>query len=167
MKCWTIGMTNTLKKVSEVSEKNIWLCFHLDGTGGWNSEGCQVSPESSDNRTVCLCNHLTHFGILMVRWLCCVFIMVNMRPWVSLYTESIHLFSFRTYQALQHKLITRTQGFWLSSPTLDVVCLLSSRQLPFSPTSHLSECLDLKRFEVSLCFIAEASLVLYVTQMSL
>uniref|UniRef100_A0A673LLX8 Adhesion G-protein coupled receptor G6 n=1 Tax=Sinocyclocheilus rhinocerous TaxID=307959 RepID=A0A673LLX8_9TELE len=33
--------------------------------GGWNSEGCEVSPESNSNRTVCLCNHLTHFGILM------------------------------------------------------------------------------------------------------
>ncbi|XP_058612250.1 adhesion G-protein coupled receptor G6 isoform X8 [Onychostoma macrolepis] len=36
-----------------------------DRTGGWNSEGCEVSPESNSNRTVCLCNHLTHFGILM------------------------------------------------------------------------------------------------------
>ncbi|XP_051732508.1 adhesion G-protein coupled receptor G6 isoform X10 [Ctenopharyngodon idella] len=36
-----------------------------DRTGGWNSEGCLVSPESNSNRTVCLCNHLTHFGILM------------------------------------------------------------------------------------------------------
>ncbi|XP_050995021.1 adhesion G-protein coupled receptor G6 isoform X9 [Labeo rohita] len=36
-----------------------------DRTGGWSSEGCEVSPESNSNRTVCLCNHLTHFGILM------------------------------------------------------------------------------------------------------
>lgn len=35
------------------------------GNGGWSSEGCMVSEDSSDNRTVCLCNHLTHFGILM------------------------------------------------------------------------------------------------------
>ncbi|XP_077076264.1 adhesion G-protein coupled receptor G6 isoform X29 [Siphateles boraxobius] len=40
--------------------------FNLQNhTGGWNSEGCEVSPESNSNRTVCLCNHLTHFGILM------------------------------------------------------------------------------------------------------
>ncbi|KAK7150997.1 hypothetical protein R3I93_012056 [Phoxinus phoxinus] len=40
--------------------------FNLQNhTGGWNSEGCEVSPESNINRTVCLCNHLTHFGILM------------------------------------------------------------------------------------------------------
>ncbi|TRY98134.1 hypothetical protein DNTS_028489 [Danionella cerebrum] len=36
-----------------------------DHTGAWNSEGCEVGPESNSNRTVCLCNHLTHFGILM------------------------------------------------------------------------------------------------------
>ncbi|KAL2081832.1 hypothetical protein ACEWY4_021650 [Coilia grayii] len=42
-----------------------WDFTVKNGTGGWNSEGCQVSPDSSDNRTVCLCNHLTHFGILM------------------------------------------------------------------------------------------------------
>ncbi|KAK3506641.1 hypothetical protein QTP70_011248 [Hemibagrus guttatus] len=34
-------------------------------TGGWNSEGCRVSPESNSNKTVCLCDHLTHFGVLM------------------------------------------------------------------------------------------------------
>uniref|UniRef100_A0A671MSA7 Adhesion G-protein coupled receptor G6 n=1 Tax=Sinocyclocheilus anshuiensis TaxID=1608454 RepID=A0A671MSA7_9TELE len=39
--------------------------FSLQNEGGWNSEGCEVSPESNSNRTVCLCNHLTHFGILM------------------------------------------------------------------------------------------------------
>ncbi|XP_046729418.1 adhesion G-protein coupled receptor G6 isoform X3 [Silurus meridionalis] len=46
------------------------LCVFWDfsienGTGGWNSEGCKVSPESNSNRTICLCNHLTHFGVLM------------------------------------------------------------------------------------------------------
>ncbi|XP_056337041.1 adhesion G-protein coupled receptor G6 isoform X8 [Danio aesculapii] len=34
-------------------------------SGGWNSDGCEVGPDSNSNRTVCLCNHLTHFGILM------------------------------------------------------------------------------------------------------
>ncbi|XP_067338140.1 adhesion G-protein coupled receptor G6 isoform X5 [Channa argus] len=33
-------------------------------SGGWNSEGCNVLSSTS-NRTVCLCDHLTHFGILM------------------------------------------------------------------------------------------------------
>ncbi|XP_061602265.1 adhesion G-protein coupled receptor G6 isoform X2 [Cololabis saira] len=35
------------------------------GDGGWNKSGCSVSAESTSNRTICLCNHLTHFGILM------------------------------------------------------------------------------------------------------
>ncbi|XP_072296710.1 adhesion G-protein coupled receptor G6 isoform X2 [Eucyclogobius newberryi] len=42
-----------------------WDFTMKNGAGGWNSEGCHVSEESSRNKTVCLCNHLTHFGILM------------------------------------------------------------------------------------------------------
>lgn len=42
-----------------------WDFTMKDGAGGWNREGCQVSTESSSNKTICLCNHLTHFGILM------------------------------------------------------------------------------------------------------
>ncbi|XP_076873437.1 adhesion G-protein coupled receptor G6 isoform X3 [Brachyhypopomus gauderio] len=42
-----------------------WDFTMMNGTGGWNREGCKVDPESSSNRTVCLCNHLTHFGVLM------------------------------------------------------------------------------------------------------
>ncbi|XP_047674654.1 adhesion G-protein coupled receptor G6 [Tachysurus fulvidraco] len=46
------------------------LCVFWDfsiqnGTGGWNSEGCRVSAQSNSNKTICLCNHLTHFGVLM------------------------------------------------------------------------------------------------------
>ncbi|KAJ8355839.1 hypothetical protein SKAU_G00186330 [Synaphobranchus kaupii] len=39
--------------------------FSIKGGGGWNSDGCAVSPKSNGYKTVCLCNHLTHFGILM------------------------------------------------------------------------------------------------------
>ncbi|XP_066452071.1 adhesion G-protein coupled receptor G6 isoform X3 [Eleutherodactylus coqui] len=36
------------------------------GNGGWSQAGCRVLiNESNANETVCLCNHLTHFGILM------------------------------------------------------------------------------------------------------
>uniref|UniRef100_A0A8C1R7I7 Adhesion G-protein coupled receptor G6 n=1 Tax=Cyprinus carpio TaxID=7962 RepID=A0A8C1R7I7_CYPCA len=45
--------------------KRLCVFWDFNHTGGWNSEGCEVSPESNSNRTVCLCNHLTHFGILM------------------------------------------------------------------------------------------------------
>ncbi|XP_070705940.1 adhesion G-protein coupled receptor G6 [Pempheris klunzingeri] len=46
------------------------LCMFWDfsmngGAGGWNGDGCRASEESSGNKTVCLCDHLTHFGILM------------------------------------------------------------------------------------------------------
>uniref|UniRef100_A0A8C7VBF3 Adhesion G-protein coupled receptor G6 n=1 Tax=Oryzias sinensis TaxID=183150 RepID=A0A8C7VBF3_9TELE len=36
-----------------------------NGDGGWNERGCSVSKESTKNKTICLCNHLTHFGVLM------------------------------------------------------------------------------------------------------
>ncbi|KAM7368291.1 hypothetical protein PAMP_014526 [Pampus punctatissimus] len=36
-----------------------------NGIGGWNGDGCRRSEESTSNKTICLCNHLTHFGILM------------------------------------------------------------------------------------------------------
>ncbi|XP_030200697.1 adhesion G-protein coupled receptor G6 isoform X4 [Gadus morhua] len=42
-----------------------WDFTMKDGDGGWNREGCRVSPLSNHNKTVCLCDHLTHFGILM------------------------------------------------------------------------------------------------------
>ncbi|XP_029705711.1 adhesion G-protein coupled receptor G6 isoform X4 [Takifugu rubripes] len=42
-----------------------WDFSLSDGAGGWNGAGCRVSKESSSNRTICLCDHLTHFGILL------------------------------------------------------------------------------------------------------
>ncbi|XP_042359474.1 LOW QUALITY PROTEIN: adhesion G-protein coupled receptor G6 [Plectropomus leopardus] len=42
-----------------------WDFSMNSGAGGWNSDGCRASRESSSNKTVCLCDHLTHFGILM------------------------------------------------------------------------------------------------------
>ncbi|XP_038582033.1 adhesion G-protein coupled receptor G6 isoform X2 [Micropterus salmoides] len=42
-----------------------WDFSMNNGAGGWNETGCRVSNESTRNRTICLCDHLTHFGILM------------------------------------------------------------------------------------------------------
>ncbi|XP_039563438.1 adhesion G-protein coupled receptor G6 isoform X2 [Passer montanus] len=42
-----------------------WDMSKNGGSGGWNPAGCQVDAESNENETVCLCNHLTHFGVLM------------------------------------------------------------------------------------------------------
>ncbi|KAM9667246.1 adhesion G-protein coupled receptor G6 isoform 2-T2 [Trichechus inunguis] len=33
--------------------------------GGWNTSGCVAYRGSDESETVCLCNHLTHFGVLM------------------------------------------------------------------------------------------------------
>lgn len=35
--------------------------------GGWNTSGCVAHRDSDASETVCLCNHFTHFGVLMVR----------------------------------------------------------------------------------------------------
>ncbi|NXL42341.1 AGRG6 protein, partial [Podilymbus podiceps] len=42
-----------------------WDMNKNGGNGGWNPAGCQVDSESNENETICLCNHLTHFGVLM------------------------------------------------------------------------------------------------------
>ncbi|XP_056261110.1 adhesion G-protein coupled receptor G6 isoform X4 [Seriola aureovittata] len=42
-----------------------WDFSLKNGSGDWNGKGCRVSNESTSNHTICLCNHLTHFGILM------------------------------------------------------------------------------------------------------
>ncbi|NXK53835.1 AGRG6 protein, partial [Chauna torquata] len=42
-----------------------WDMNKNGGNGGWNTTGCKVQAESNENETVCLCNHLTHFGVLM------------------------------------------------------------------------------------------------------
>ncbi|XP_040920038.1 adhesion G-protein coupled receptor G6 isoform X5 [Toxotes jaculatrix] len=42
-----------------------WDFSMNNGRGGWNRDGCFVSEESTSNRTICFCDHLTHFGILM------------------------------------------------------------------------------------------------------
>jgi hypothetical protein len=41
------------------------LLSPADGLGGWNSSGCEVE-ETTVNYTICQCDHLTHFGVLMV-----------------------------------------------------------------------------------------------------
>ncbi|XP_062042836.1 adhesion G-protein coupled receptor G6 isoform X2 [Lepus europaeus] len=33
--------------------------------GGWNTSGCIAHRDSDASETVCLCNHFTHFGVLM------------------------------------------------------------------------------------------------------
>nr|XP_044619151.1 adhesion G-protein coupled receptor G4 [Equus asinus] len=41
-----------------------WDFGSNNGRGGWNSSGCKVK-ETNVNHTICQCDHLTHFGVLM------------------------------------------------------------------------------------------------------
>ncbi|XP_042354504.1 adhesion G-protein coupled receptor G2 isoform X2 [Plectropomus leopardus] len=41
-----------------------WDFTRNDGSGGWNPRGCSVR-NSTDNETICGCNHLTSFAILL------------------------------------------------------------------------------------------------------
>ncbi|XP_060609461.1 adhesion G-protein coupled receptor G6 isoform X3 [Anolis sagrei] len=42
-----------------------WDMNKNKGQGGWNKTGCTLQAASSEDETVCLCSHLTHFGVLM------------------------------------------------------------------------------------------------------
>uniref|UniRef100_A0A4W3HJH8 Adhesion G-protein coupled receptor G6 n=1 Tax=Callorhinchus milii TaxID=7868 RepID=A0A4W3HJH8_CALMI len=51
---------------SEVGPQcTFWDLALNNGSGGWNPKGCRVHPQSNANETICLCDHLTHFGVLM------------------------------------------------------------------------------------------------------
>ncbi|XP_072558698.1 adhesion G-protein coupled receptor G6 isoform X5 [Paramormyrops kingsleyae] len=54
------------KPAASIVKCVFWDFNFKNGSGGWNSGGCSLSrSKSTASRTVCLCNHLTHFGILM------------------------------------------------------------------------------------------------------
>ncbi|XP_072822048.1 adhesion G-protein coupled receptor G6 isoform X5 [Vicugna pacos] len=42
-----------------------WDLNKNEGSGFWNTSGCVAHGDSDASETVCLCNHLTHFGVLM------------------------------------------------------------------------------------------------------
>ena len=45
---------------------NIFLNSEILQNGSWSSRGCKLNEDdSSETRTVCECNHLTHFAILL------------------------------------------------------------------------------------------------------
>ncbi|XP_072231659.1 adhesion G-protein coupled receptor G2-like [Leuresthes tenuis] len=41
-----------------------WNFNKNNGHGGWDDDGCRIH-NSSSNSTTCLCDHLTHFGVLL------------------------------------------------------------------------------------------------------
>uniref|UniRef100_A0A8C7E3F4 Adhesion G-protein coupled receptor G2 n=1 Tax=Naja naja TaxID=35670 RepID=A0A8C7E3F4_NAJNA len=63
------NVTVTLQNIRPIQENLTLRCAFWDfskngGQGSWNSEGC-VLKERTMNETVCSCNHLTSFGILL------------------------------------------------------------------------------------------------------
>uniref|UniRef100_A0A8C3YCD0 Adhesion G-protein coupled receptor G6 n=1 Tax=Catagonus wagneri TaxID=51154 RepID=A0A8C3YCD0_9CETA len=42
-----------------------WDLNKNEGSGFWNTSGCDAHKDSDANQTICLCTHLTHFGVLM------------------------------------------------------------------------------------------------------
>ncbi|XP_067896533.1 adhesion G-protein coupled receptor G2-like isoform X2 [Heterodontus francisci] len=54
---------NQLQNKSDV-QCVFWDFIQNNGTGGWNSDGCKMIQRTV-NETVCECDHLTHFGILL------------------------------------------------------------------------------------------------------
>ncbi|XP_058884007.1 uncharacterized protein LOC117405720 [Acipenser ruthenus] len=59
----------TLKNTRPVQENSTAVCVFWDSTinqgkGGWNEKGCTVLKNTT-NETVCGCNHLTSFAVLM------------------------------------------------------------------------------------------------------
>ncbi|XP_041089040.1 uncharacterized protein LOC121302838 isoform X2 [Polyodon spathula] len=59
----------TLKNTRPVQENSTAVCVFWDSTrnqgkGGWNEDGCSVLKNTT-NETVCGCNHLTSFAVLM------------------------------------------------------------------------------------------------------
>lgn len=57
------------KKGSPLTEDTELLFLPPESFGGWNTSGCVASSDSNAGETICLCNHFTHFGVLMVRGL--------------------------------------------------------------------------------------------------
>uniref|UniRef100_A0A3Q1ITF0 Adhesion G protein-coupled receptor G4b n=1 Tax=Anabas testudineus TaxID=64144 RepID=A0A3Q1ITF0_ANATE len=56
-----VGIT----KGPKTEEVYLMCVFVSGGQGGWNSRGCETHSISS-NQTSCLCDHLTHFAVLLV-----------------------------------------------------------------------------------------------------
>ncbi|XP_059506370.1 adhesion G-protein coupled receptor G6-like isoform X2 [Stegostoma tigrinum] len=53
-----------LTENGSIVECVFWDFLKNNASGGWNSEGC-TTAQTTSNQTVCECNHLTHFGVLL------------------------------------------------------------------------------------------------------
>ncbi|TRY89602.1 hypothetical protein DNTS_017781, partial [Danionella cerebrum] len=60
----------TLTNKQPVPGNYVAVCVFWDfdkneGLGGWNKDGCSVQNSSTENETICSCNHLTSFAVLL------------------------------------------------------------------------------------------------------
>ncbi|XP_067291154.1 adhesion G-protein coupled receptor G2 [Pseudorasbora parva] len=60
----------TLRNKQPVAGNYVASCVFWDfdqngGSGGWNANGCYVKNSSTENETICSCNHLTSFAVLL------------------------------------------------------------------------------------------------------
>ncbi|XP_028821856.1 adhesion G-protein coupled receptor G2-like isoform X3 [Denticeps clupeoides] len=58
-----------LRNTKPRGQNNVFCMFwdfsKNNGSGGWNQTGCSLSNNSSDNISICTCNHLTSFAVLL------------------------------------------------------------------------------------------------------
>uniref|UniRef100_A0A8C8SHH2 Adhesion G-protein coupled receptor G2 n=1 Tax=Pelusios castaneus TaxID=367368 RepID=A0A8C8SHH2_9SAUR len=61
----TVTLQNTISYQENLTVRCAFWDFNMNGgKGGWSYEGCMVK-ERKANKTVCTCNHLTSFGVLL------------------------------------------------------------------------------------------------------
>uniref|UniRef100_A0A3P8XI82 Adhesion G protein-coupled receptor G4b n=1 Tax=Esox lucius TaxID=8010 RepID=A0A3P8XI82_ESOLU len=60
----TEKILNTFVVSASVTNLTYFLSLTTEGKGGWNRNGCRLHNTSVDY-TTCLCDHLTHFGVLL------------------------------------------------------------------------------------------------------
>ncbi|XP_076876414.1 uncharacterized protein LOC143525861 isoform X2 [Brachyhypopomus gauderio] len=59
------NINSSMSNMQNYTASCVFWDFNLNGgSGGWSSEGCSVL-NSTDKETVCSCNHLTGFGVLL------------------------------------------------------------------------------------------------------
>ncbi|XP_031440106.1 adhesion G-protein coupled receptor G2 [Clupea harengus] len=66
----TEGVEIILKNDNPIPENGTAVCVFWDlgkngGAGGWSSEGCFVKNTTTASETICSCNHLTSFAVLL------------------------------------------------------------------------------------------------------
>ncbi|XDV47602.1 hypothetical protein PO909_017190, partial [Leuciscus waleckii] len=64
------GVEFTLRNKQPVAGNYVASCVFWDfdkngGSGGWNPTGCYVKNSSTENETICSCDHLTSFAVLL------------------------------------------------------------------------------------------------------